>query len=80
MFNDGVYCFLFCFGTVQPVTATPPIDTFCTVYQRQVLTKDELSAVKALPKTVRTRMQYNDLYYLCKCKGWESKECASIQR
>jgi hypothetical protein len=77
--SNGVFCFIVCFGSVADQAATPPPDTFCAVYQRQVLTQDELNAILKLPRHLRDRLQYNDLHYLCRCQGWESTECKSTQ-
>lgn len=73
--SDGIYCFIFCIGSVQAPEQTPVPDTFCSVYKQQVLTQTELDAVKSLPKNLRDRMQANDLLYLCRCESWSAPEC-----
>lgn len=71
--NAGVVCFIFCFGSTPDVKA--PISEYCQVYERQVLTKDELAAVRKLPKALQKRIQGNDLDYLCRCLKWENPAC-----
>lgn len=76
---NGIYCFLFCFGSIQGAKPVPSPDTFCSVYRRQVLNHDDLTAINTLPRPIRNRMQANDLYYMCKCQKWGAPECRKVK-
>ena len=72
--ETGVWCFVFCFGSTKglPVVAA---EGFCATYQQQVMTKEEVKALKRLPRALQERMLANDLQYLCVCKQWKDKAC-----
>jgi hypothetical protein len=78
LLTSGIVCFVFCFGEVTAPKKTPPVNSFCTVYNRQIITAEDYEAIKDVPRSVRDRMQANDLYYLCKCKGWDGPECQKM--
>lgn len=77
--NEGVWCFIICFGVSGQ---SPPVvaDTYCRSYRQTVLTQEELKQVMKLPRSVRDRIQGNDLDYLCRCKGLGIKECQRIKK
>lgn len=74
--NVAVVCFIVCFGSTEDDgVRTPPISDFCQRYERQVLTREEVAAIKTLPKSLRYRVQGNDLDYACQCLKWKSARC-----
>lgn len=50
-------------------------DTFCREYRRIVLTRQDLASIRAASRSVRNRIQANDLNYLCRCEGFRSPLC-----
>lgn len=75
---DGTFCFLFCFTAPADAAIRRPsifTDSYCSTYQQAVRTKEDVAAVKALPRDVQRRIQGNDLDYLCNCKGWKDASC-----
>lgn len=56
-------------------TVVPAIKDYCTTYNRVVLTQAERAEIKQLSRTIRTRIQGNDLDYLCRCIGWADPIC-----
>jgi hypothetical protein len=48
---------------------------FCQNYRRVILTRFELESIRNAPRTVRNRIQANDLTYLCRCEGFRSPLC-----
>ena len=77
--SSGITCFIVCFGHIPASKPIPAPDTFCSVYRRQVLTNEDLNSISALPRTLRDRMQANDLYYMCKCRNWSAPECRKLK-
>jgi hypothetical protein len=77
MFDKGVVCFIICFGQIDGTERAAPTSDFCQRYERQVLNKEELAAMMALPRALRDRIQGNELDYLCECLGWKDKVCKS---
>ncbi len=75
LLSSGIYCFVFCIGSVAPAKPVPAPDTFCSVYRQQVTSAQEFEAIRTLPRSLRDKMQGNDLYYMCKCQGWDAPEC-----
>lgn len=73
---EGVWCFIVCFGWTPPERV--PVDSFCKVYERVVLKKEELEVVRKLPRALKDRLQSNELLYLCRCKGWKDQVCKSL--
>lgn len=70
--NEGIVCFILCFGSMQP---NPALQTYCQSYVRTVQKKEELEAILTLPRHLRNRIQGNDLDYLCRCKGLKDVAC-----
>ena len=70
----GVWCFVVCFGFYHP---QPPVvtDSYCQTYRRVVSTKQELGEIMKLPRSIRDKMQGNDLDYLCRCLKWKNPVC-----
>jgi hypothetical protein len=77
--NISVVCFVVCFGSTDALPVAPPISDFCTRYERQVLTREDVTALKTLPRRLRDRVQGNDLDYACQCLHWKSRRCAPEQ-
>ena len=82
--GEGVYCFILCFGFLSGDAKAAPVDTFCQTYTRVVVNKSELDDVLKLPRKLRDRIQGNDLDYLCRCAGWNTRPdkktlCASTR-
>lgn len=48
---------------------------FCAEYRRIVLTRSDLASIRGASRTVRNRIQVNDLNYLCRCEGFRSPLC-----
>lgn len=78
--NTGMVCFIFCFGFTEPAALTPPVDSFCRMYEQQILTKADATATKALSPSAQRRVQGNDLVYLCRCKGFKDPLCQTVQQ
>lgn len=75
---EGVWCFIVCFGVSQPPQVVAPIDNYCQSYRRVVLNKHELADVMKLSRGLRTRLQGNELEYMCRCMGWKNKACRGL--
>ena len=75
----GVWCFIICFGATEAPSA-PPVDSFCTNYERVVTTPEELALVLKLPRAMRDRMQGNELEYLCRCRGLKDVACTKAKQ
>lgn len=71
---NEIWCFIICFGS-SGVQNVPAVDTFCATYQQIVLTKSEIELMLKLPKELRSRIQANDLEYVCRCKGFKHQVC-----
>ena len=56
-------------------TTTPAIKDYCLNYTRVILTPEERAEVRALSRTVRGRLQSNEVDYLCQCTGWKDPIC-----
>lgn len=56
------------------------ISDFCQRYQRQVLTRQEVQEVRRLSRNLQTRIQGNDVDYLCNCTGWSDPICQKARR
>jgi putative lipase involved disintegration of autophagic bodies len=52
--------------------------SFCREYHRIVLTRDDLAQIRGIPRTLRDRIQANDLNYLCRCEGFRSAWCNGV--
>jgi len=76
--KEGIVCFIFCFGTVTEPSPSIIADSFCEVYERQIITKTDAQSVKLLPPDVQKRVQGNEVLYLCRCKGWKDKVCQKL--
>lgn len=68
----GVWCFVVCFGADSPEETSIALDTFCQTYQQVVRDTRELESILKLNRTMRNRIQGNDLEFLCRCQGWKS--------
>lgn len=69
----GVWCFVVCFGSDSSDDQAPmALDTFCQTYQQVVRDTKELSQILRVDRTVRNRIQGNDLEFLCRCQGWKN--------
>jgi hypothetical protein len=56
------------------------VDSFCSSYRRIVLTRRDLSEIRATSRPIRDRIQANDLNYLCRCEGFRSSLCNGLLR
>lgn len=62
-------------------TVTPPISDYCARYERTVLSRTDLEAIRAIPlPELRKRIQGNDLDYLCNCRGWKDRACRAVRK
>lgn len=75
---EGIVCFLLCFGSIGGPTA--PVNSYCQRYERTVRTKAEAIEIMKLPRSMRDRVQGNDLDYLCNCLGWKDAACQRVQK
>lgn len=71
--NEGIVCFLLCFGSIPAFKA--PLETYCQSYVQTVQKREELEAILKLPRHLRNRIQGNDLDYLCRCRGLKDAAC-----
>lgn len=77
--ETGVWCFIVCFGFMEP--AKPKIvDAYCQTYIQVIRTAGEIEHVKGLPRAIRDKIQGNDLEYLCRCKGSGIKACQRVKK
>lgn len=67
----GIVCFILCFGSTGGLT--PPVETYCTNYNRVVVSRADRNAIRNLPRHLRRRLQANELDYLRNCRGWKGK-------
>ena len=79
MLKSSIVCFVVCFGSSE-LTTHAPMSDFCERYERQIITEEDVEAIRALPKRLRDRIQGNELDYLCQCQKWKNPACDSIQQ
>lgn len=71
----AITCFIFCFGTSDAPARQAPVDSFCSRYEKQVITREDLEEIRKLPRRIRDRIQGNEVDYRCDCEGWNNPIC-----
>lgn len=64
------FCFLFC-----EIEQDAPVDSFCLNYTKVNQSASDAAEIKRLSRGPKTRLNANEVKYLCQCKAWDNPIC-----